>query len=180
MAPALLPLSGSWTAKAPMERPSSLFRSPFPTPRRPTRRRFDRAPALLPVRIRSGDGNRLPQAPSCSPKERCVPGPSPRRGVSTSRWRSEWRCLLSLPCAISPSGHLVVRFCPEGALPWSSLRGFGRRNLRPYFACFFGAFVFSTLGFGLIFFPGGTQPQPQFSFLAHGITSFRPFRFLPS
>ena len=45
-------------------------------------------------------------------------------------------------------------------------------NHPPHFEGFFGAFVFSTLGFGLLFFPGGTHPHPQFSFLANGITSF--------
>jgi len=43
-------------------------------------------------------------------------------------------------------------------------------SLPPYFACFFGSFAFSVLAFGLFVFPGGTQPHPQFSFLANRIT----------
>jgi hypothetical protein len=45
-------------------------------------------------------------------------------------------------------------------------------NHPPYFAGFFAAFVFPALTFGLLVFPGGTHPHPQFPFLANRITSF--------
>lgn len=49
---------------------------------------------------------------------------------------------------------------------------------RGFYFLFLGAFATLVLTFRFAVFPGGTQPHPQFSFLANGITPFRPFSFL--
>jgi hypothetical protein len=65
-----------------------------------------------------------------------------------------------LPGALRPSGNCHPTF---------------GGTFLAYFAGFFGVLGVFDAFFVLIVFPGGTHPHPQFSFLAIGITSFRPF-----